>query len=105
MERCAGAGAGDFEMKGKSRSRFSDLLTAEREPEPESLGAPREPKERKPGRPRGRRSSADYRSVTTFLHADTYRRTRAELAATGGEFGELVDSLLREWLVKRNAIS
>lgn len=94
-------------MKGKSRSRFSDLLTAEREPEPEafepkpeSTGAPREPGERRPGRPRGRRSSADYRSVTTFLHADTYRRTRAELAASGGEFGELVDSLLREWLEK-----
>ena len=94
-------------MKGKRR--FSDLLTAEREPEPEAFelappatsGQLIPPAERRPGRPRGRRSSGDYRSVTTFLHADTYRRTRAALAETGEEFGELVDSLLRAWLARR----
>ena len=94
----------------KSKSRFSDILTAERSPEPEAqsveLTAPAqspaktEP-DRGPGRPRGRRSSTDYQSVTTFLHRDIYRRTRIRLLETDRDFGDLVDELLREWLLKQ----
>jgi hypothetical protein len=86
------------------KSRFSHLLTAERNPEPPATAGhstpATPPAERRPGRPRGRRSSAEYTSVTTFLHADTYRRTRARLVESGGEFGALVDALLREWLAR-----
>lgn len=90
----------------KSKSRFSALLTAERDPEPEPSSADKveagePPEERRTGRPRGRRSSPDFQSVTAFLHKDTYRRTRIRLIEEGGEFGELVDRLLREWLAKQ----
>jgi hypothetical protein len=89
------------------KSRFSELLIAERPPESEpAIEAPpsppeTSPAEKRPGRPRGRRSSADYQSVTCFLHSETYRRTRAELVETGGDFGALVDELLRGWLARR----
>ena len=94
----------------KRKSRFSDILIADRDPEPDArpveLTAPAESPAkvepgRGPGRPRGRRSSTDYQSVTTYLHRDTYRRTRIRLLETDRDFGDLVDELLREWLSKQ----
>lgn len=53
------------------------------------------------GRPKGKRSNADYQSVTTFLHKQTYLDTQRALIGTGQDFGDLVDSLLADWLKGR----
>lgn len=87
----------------KSKSRSSDILTAERNSEPEAqpveLTTPAESPakaepDRGPGWPRGRRNSTDYQSVTAYLHRDTYRRTRIRLFDSDRDFGDLVDELL-----------
>lgn len=69
----------------------------ERDAEP----GPAKPASKGPGRPPGKRSNPDYQSVTTFLHKQTYLDTQRALIGTDKDFGDLVDSLLTEWLKGR----
>ena len=68
-------------------------------PEPTETSAPALQGERpRVGRPRGKRTDPDYQSVTTFLHKQTYLDVQRTLVGRDQDFGDVVDSLLKEWL-------
>ncbi|MDV3002877.1 MAG: hypothetical protein N5P05_004532 (plasmid) [Chroococcopsis gigantea SAG 12.99] len=55
------------------------------------------------GRPKGKRSNPDYTQVTAYIGRDTHKRVKmALLENEGGDFSELVDQLLLEWLSTQN---
>lgn len=58
---------------------------------------------RGPGRPRGKRSSAEFVQVTAYIGRQTHRDVKIALLTEGkgGEFSELVEELLAEWLAMR----
>ena len=79
-------------------------------PEPQSQPATIQQSEPKPvqqiergkvGRPPGKRTNPDFQSVTTFLRKDTYLAVQRALVGSGQDFGDVVDTLLADWL-KRN---
>lgn len=65
---------------------------------------PPEPVKRGVGRPPGKRSSADYQSVTTFIRRDTYADVMSALWEDKKRnkikrgFGDLLEELLTRWL-------
>ncbi len=52
------------------------------------------------GRPKGKRSNPDYTQVTAYIGRDTHKRVKMALLESEdeGDFSELVDRLLIEWL-------
>lgn len=56
----------------------------------------------KRGRPNGKRSNAEFQQVTAYIRRGTYRRVSIKLLdrPQKGEFSELVEELLQEWLAK-----
>jgi hypothetical protein len=58
------------------------------------------PVKRKPGRPRAKHSDPDYKQMSVYVHQDVRNKVKARLFEQGGEFSELVESLLRGWLKK-----
>ena len=56
----------------------------------------------KRGRPNGKRSNAEFQQVTAYVRRDTYRRVSIRLLdrPQKGEFSELVEELLQDWLEK-----
>jgi hypothetical protein len=68
---------------------------------------PTEPAKRSVGRPPGKRSSADYQSVTTFIRRDTYSDVMSALWEDKKKhrikrgFGDLLEELLTRWLKGR----
>ena len=57
----------------------------------------------KRGRPRGKRSNADFVQVTAYIGKQTHREVKIALLGEekGREFSELVENLLSEWLKER----
>jgi hypothetical protein len=55
---------------------------------------------RKMGRPKGKRSNPDYEQVTTYIRRDTHTAIKVLLLKDkgGGDFSELVQNLLEEYL-------
>jgi hypothetical protein len=60
-------------------------------------------KEKKMGRPPGKRSNPDYQPVTTFLKKANYVAAQKAVYGTGEDFGDLVDRLLEDWLKEKEA--
>jgi hypothetical protein len=56
---------------------------------------------KKVGRPRAKHSDPDYKQMSVYVHQDVRNKVKARLFEQGGEFSELVESLLRDWLKKR----
>lgn len=54
------------------------------------------------GRPNGKRSNSEFQQVTAYIRRDTYRRVSIKLIdqEVKGEFSELIEELLQEWLDK-----
>ena len=54
------------------------------------------------GRPSGKRSDAEYQQVTAYIRRETYRRVTIKLIdqPQKGEFSELVQELLQQWLAE-----
>jgi sRNA-binding protein len=54
------------------------------------------------GRPAGKRSSSDYKQVTAYIDLATYKKVKVRLFEQDEkqEFSELVDKLLKDWLLK-----
>lgn len=67
-----------------------------------SLGSSDKETTPKRGRPSGKRSNTDFQQVTAYIRRDTYRRVSIKLIdrEKKGEFSELVEILLKEWLNK-----
>lgn len=57
----------------------------------------------KRGRPPGKRSNAEFRQLTIFVRGETLDRVKIALIREKGEVSELVESLLQEWLEKRDS--
>lgn len=55
---------------------------------------------KKIGRPRAKHSSPDYQQMSVYIHKEVRAKTKMRLFEIGGEFSELVESLLKEWLAK-----
>jgi hypothetical protein len=68
--------------------------TAAAEPQPEIQA--------RIGRPAGKRSSDQFKQVTAYIDVETYRKTKIRLFEEDNkqEFSELVDKLLKDWLLK-----
>jgi hypothetical protein len=68
--------------------------TAAAEPQPETQA--------RIGRPTGKRSSSDYKQVTAYIDITTYKKVKVRLFEQDDkqEFSELVDTLLKDWLLK-----
>lgn len=96
-------------------SKFKNILNAAKDREPESVESveskpSQQPKESPPakkrGRPKGKRSNPDYEQVTAYIRRDTYKATKiALLEEEEGDFSDLVESLLAEWLDRRKGES
>lgn len=108
------------EKKETKTSKFSSLLSAVKEREPEEIveetpadqpvqmpaaqgevltpQAQDEPPRR--GRPRGKRSDPGFEQVTAYIGRETHRNVKIALLreGTGREFSELVEELLASWL-------
>jgi hypothetical protein len=56
---------------------------------------------KKAGRPRAKHSDPDYKQMSVYVHKDVRNKVKARLFEQEGEFSELVESLLRDWLKKR----
>lgn len=112
---------GDKTLSGKAGSKFSGLLAAvkdrqedETPPEapPNYEAAPNHEQaspikgvqagdgRRSPGRPRGKRSNAEFVQVTAYVGKGTHRDVKIALLTEGAgrEFSELVEDLLIRWL-------
>jgi hypothetical protein len=59
------------------------------------------PPKKKAGRPRAKHSDPDYKQMSVYVHKDVRNKVKARLFEQEGEFSELVESLLRDWLKKR----
>lgn len=74
-------------------------------PKPPPSPAPPEaaPIERRPGRPRGKRSDPGYVQVTAYIPDELHHNVKLALLQErkGREFSELVGELLTEWLKSR----
>ena len=55
---------------------------------------------KKPGRPRAKHSDPNYRQMSVYIHKEVRSKVKARLFEEEGEFSELVETLLREWLKK-----
>ena len=54
----------------------------------------------KVGRPPGKKSNPDYAQVTVYLHKKTHLAAKKRLLDAGGEFSELVENLVAQWIQK-----
>jgi len=54
---------------------------------------------RKPGRPKGKRSSKDYTYVGGYVKVTTYKQTKHLLIDADMEISELLQQLLDNWIV------
>jgi hypothetical protein len=54
----------------------------------------------KRGRPNGKRTNVEFQQVTAYVRRDTYRKVSIKLIdrESKGEFSELVEELLQQWL-------
>lgn len=54
------------------------------------------------GRPNGKRSNSEFQQVTAYVRRETYRKVSIKLIdqEVKGEFSELIEELLQEWLEK-----
>jgi len=54
------------------------------------------------GRPNGKRSNSEFQQVTAYVRRETYRKVSIKLIdqEVKGEFSELIEKLLQEWLEK-----
>jgi sRNA-binding protein len=54
------------------------------------------------GRPAGKRSNAGFKQVTAYIDLTTYKKVKVRLFEQDEkqEFSELVDTLLKDWLLK-----
>jgi hypothetical protein len=52
------------------------------------------------GRPRAKRSDPAYTQVTAYIRKDTYIATKKLLLDVDGEFSELLEELVSEWVHK-----
>ena len=83
-------------------SRFSELVTARNSNS--ATQKRKQPKVNKPepprgvGRPRAKRSNADYRQVTAYMRRQTYADARKLLFDDGREFSELIEELVTSWV-------
>ena len=55
---------------------------------------------RKVGRPPGKKSNPDYTQVTVYLRKQTHLAAKKRLLDEGGEFSELVEDLVTQWIQK-----
>lgn len=55
---------------------------------------------KKPGRPRAKHSNPNYKQMSVYIHKEVRSNVKARLFHEEGEFSELVETLLREWLKK-----
>jgi hypothetical protein len=58
------------------------------------------PPKKKPGRPRAKHSDPNYKQMSIYIHKEVRSKVKARLFEEEGEFSELVETLLREWLKK-----
>ena len=54
----------------------------------------------KVGRPPGKKSNPDYAQVTVYLQKKTHLEAKRRLLDEGGEFSELVENLVAQWIQK-----
>jgi hypothetical protein len=57
-------------------------------------------KQKKVGRPRAKHSDPTYKQMSVYVHQEVRNKVKARLFERGEEFSGLVESLLREWLIK-----
>ena len=78
----------------------ADLDTTREEPRgQEGSGEPR----RGPGRKRvGKRSDENYAQVTAYIRRDTHKEVKRALFDEEGDFSDLVQKLLEDWLEAQN---
>lgn len=55
---------------------------------------------KKSGRPRAKHSDPNYKQMSVYIHKEVRSKVKARLFEEEGEFSELVETLLREWLKK-----
>lgn len=51
----------------------------------------------------GKNKDAEYAQTNVYLPKDVKAAVKIELLKSGGELSELVETLLRDWLKRRNA--
>lgn len=80
--------------KQPKQNRFADLLGARDTTEPEH--APAAPL-------RGKRSNTDYVQISALVRKDTHKKVKAALILddASGDFSDLLEQLLQEWLTQR----
>jgi hypothetical protein len=80
-----------------ARGKFDELVRARNKDQAPTL--------QDPGRPSapaaGKRSDSDYKQVSAYIRKDTHFKVKLALLQEGGEFSELVEELLGEWVASR----
>ena len=52
------------------------------------------------GRPPGKKTDPHYVQVTVYLRKEIHREAKKLLLDNGGQFSDLVDDLVSQWIVK-----
>ena len=96
----------------EKKSRFAGIadirsrLPAEPEVEAAPPAAPAPPQPvptaaaSKMGRPPGKKTDPHYVQVTVYLRKEIHREAKKLLLDDGGQFSDLVDDLVRQWIAK-----
>jgi hypothetical protein len=92
--------AGTWLHSGYAKRRIPDTLGTMAKP-PANARKKAASVKKKAGRPRAKHSDPDYKQMSVYVHKDVRNKVKARLFEQGGEFSGLVESLLREWLKKR----